>query len=126
MSTQNAVNEHITNPNTNPELNCDILDRMINASKNTKDGTVIVRRSVVVEEHTSLSTDDLMKLKDKYRKSCSEYAYQGEEGWMKTTCFHGMNASDVYGFDGDNHYVDTLSFHLDEDGHRWGNPIVEI
>jgi hypothetical protein len=125
MSNENAVNENITNLNTNPEPESSILTDLINKSKDTEDGTVVVKRSVVIVEHTTLSTDDLMKLKGQYKNSCSKYMYQDEDAWMKTR-FLGLNASDIYGFDGDNHYVDTLSFHLEEDLHRWENPVVEF
>jgi hypothetical protein len=127
----NTNAKHCSHMNMNHEPESSILTDLINKSKDTENGNVVVKRSVMIEEHTTFSKDDLMKLKGQYENSCSKYGYKSEKIWMKEklSC---LNGSDLFGFDGDNHYVDTLSFHLldgdnfYEDLHRWGNPIVEF
>ena len=125
MSNENAVNENISHMNMNHEPKSFILTDLINKSKDTEDGTVVVKRSVMIEEHTTFSKDDLMKLKGQYENSCSKYGYKSEKIWMKEK-LSGLNGSDPFGFDGDFHYVDGLSFHLEKDTHARKDPIIEF
>ena len=125
MSSNTNVSKHCSHMNMNHEPESSILTDLINKSKDTENGNVVVKRSVMIEEHTTFSKDDLMKLKGQYENSCSKYGYKSEKIWMKEK-LSGLNGSDLFGFDGDFHYVDGLSFHLDEDIHTWEDPIIEF